>query len=59
MKNNTNGDLIVSGVFMVVASVLSVTKFMNGETTDAILWIIVVLVTLIKYIRRDIYNHKK
>ncbi len=59
MKNNKKGDLFISIMFIVVAGILSATKFMDGRTTDAALWLIVAIVTLIKEFRRYTYNHKR
>ena len=56
---NKKGNLFISIMIIVVAGILSATKFMDGRTTDAALWLIVAIVTLIKEFRRYTYNHKR
>ncbi|MDD6291920.1 MAG: hypothetical protein PUA77_09105 [Lachnospiraceae bacterium] len=47
------GDIFISVVLMFAASILSVKKFMNGSTTDGILWLIVAVATLLREIIRN------
>lgn len=59
MKHNSTGDLVIAIVLIIAATIVAVLRFMKGDTTDGMLWVVVAAATLFREIRRYIKRQKQ